>query len=85
MNLVSVVHRYRKHTIGRIENLVIATPSKWMAGMVAQSYLKEKRCEVINNGINLDLFHPTANKVRSKYGIPSEARCCYVLVIPFGD
>lgn len=74
MNLVSVVHRYRKHTIGRIENLIIATPSKWMAGMVAQSYLKDKRCEVINNGINFDLFHPTANEVRSKYGIPLEAK-----------
>lgn len=73
-NLASLVHWYRKHTIGNIKNLIIVTPSKWMASLVAKSYLKDKRCEVINNGINLNVFHPVENDVRKKYNIPQDAK-----------
>lgn len=74
INLVSWVHRYRKRTIGRISNLTVVTPSKWMASLVGQSYLKDKRCVVINNGINLDVFRPTPCGIKEKLGIPDDAK-----------
>lgn len=74
INLVNIVHNYRKRTIGNIKNLAIVTPSKWMADMVAQSYLKNRICKVINNGINLNIFHPTANIIRQKYNIPHQSK-----------
>ena len=69
LNAVGLVHEYRKRTIGRIKNLTVVTPSKWMKGLVRQSYLKDRRCEVIHNGVNLDVFHPVKSTIRERYGI----------------
>lgn len=69
INAVGIVHEYRKRTIGRIENLTIVTPSNWMKSLVQQSYLKDRRCEVIHNGINLNVFHPVESNIRERYGI----------------
>lgn len=74
INLVALVHRYRKHTIGGINNLTVVTPSRWMASLVAQSYLKDKQCVVINNGINLNVFRPRPCGVRRKMEIPDDAK-----------
>ena len=51
-------------------NLTIVTPSQWLADLVKQSFLKEYPVNVIYNGINLSVFHPTKNSFREKYGIP---------------
>ena len=67
--LVGFTQKYRKTTIGKINDLTIVTPSKWMSTLVAKSYLKNRPCFVINNGINLDMFHPVKEDVREKYGI----------------
>lgn len=69
-NLVSIMHQYRKRTIGNIQSLTIVTPSEWMKSLVAQSYLKDKKCIVINNGINQDVFHPVTSDIKKRYGIP---------------
>ena len=42
-------------------NLTIVTPSKWLAGMVKESFLKDFPVYVINNGIDLNVFKPTEN------------------------
>ena len=39
-----------------IEDLTIVTPSKWLQTQVSESFLKHKKCIVINNGIDLNLF-----------------------------
>ena len=39
-------------------NLTIVPVSEWMAGFVRQSFLRDKRIEVINNGIDLTVFCP---------------------------
>lgn len=69
INLSNWVHSYRKHTIGHIKHLTIVTPSKWMAGLVSESYLKQNRCIVINNGINHEVFKKVQSDIRSKYRI----------------
>jgi len=41
-----------------IEKMTIVTPSKWLAGLVSQSFLNRYRTVVINNGIDVDKFKP---------------------------
>lgn len=39
-------------------NITIITPSKWLADLVHQSFLRSYPVYVINNGIDLDIFRP---------------------------
>lgn len=55
-----------------IENMTIVTPSKWLAELAKESYLQGYPIEVINNGIDLDVFKPTPSNFRERYGIPAE-------------
>ena len=49
--------------------MTIVTPSKWLANLVKQSFLREYPVEVINNGIDLDIFKPTESGFREIKGI----------------
>ena len=48
-------------------DLTIVTPSKWLADLVKQSFLKEYPVEVINNGIDLETFQPIDSNFREKH------------------
>lgn len=52
-----------------VKDLTIVTPSKWLAGLVRKSFLSNYKIEVINNGIDLDIFKPTESKFRERYNI----------------
>lgn len=52
-----------------IPNLTIITPSKWLADLVKQSYLRDYPVEVVYNTINTDIFRPTSGEFRRKYGL----------------
>ena len=53
-----------------LDNLVIVTPSKWLAGLVKDSFLKEYPVRVINNGIDLTKFNPKmGSNFRSEYDL----------------
>lgn len=43
-------------------NLTIVACSKWMANLAKQSFLHDKRIEVIHNGIDLNVFKPSGSK-----------------------
>ena len=45
-----------------IPNLTIIAPSEWIKDIVKQSFLKDRRVEVINNGIDLTVFRPEKNE-----------------------
>lgn len=47
-----------------LENMVLVTPSAWLADYVRNSYLKNYPIRVIHNGIDLDVFKPVE---KSKY------------------
>lgn len=74
LNLVKVVYQYRKKYIGDIKKLTIVAPSRWMKSMVSRSYLQNKNCVVINNGINHEIFHPVVSDIREQYHIPEGRR-----------
>lgn len=42
-----------------VPRLTIVTPSKWLAGLVSQSFLAGYQTRVIPNGIDTSVFHPT--------------------------
>lgn len=46
---------------------VLVTPSQWLADQVKQSFLKDYPVKVINNGIDLSIFKPTASDFRKRY------------------
>lgn len=62
---------FKKELFNGIKDLTLVTPSKWLADLVKQSFLKDYDIKVINNGIDLNVFKPTYTiDVRSKYNIP---------------
>lgn len=54
-----VMWKLKRKWFTGVDNMTIVTPSKWLADLVKQSYLREYPVEVINNGIDLDIFKPT--------------------------
>lgn len=61
--------KVKKNLFGKMERLTIVTPSVWLKEQVKLSFLKDKRIEVINNGIDLNVFRPRKSDFRSIYGI----------------
>ncbi len=59
----------KKKIFGSVPNLTIVTPSVWLKNLVKESFLKEYDVEVINNGINLEVFKPQESELRKKYSI----------------
>lgn len=50
-----------------VKNLTIVTPSRWLADLVKQSFLKEYDVQVIPNGIDLNVFQPMPGTFREDY------------------
>lgn len=59
----------KKEIFTGVKNLTIVTPSQWLANLVKISYLRDYSVEVINNGIDLNIFKPTKNKFKEKYNL----------------
>ena len=49
-----------------IPNLTLVTPSEWLKELLKQSFLREYPVEVIPNGIDTEVFRPTASEKREK-------------------
>lgn len=56
----------KKNLFTKLKNVTIVTPSKWLANLVKESFLKEYDVKVINNGIDLDLFKFKQNDFKIK-------------------
>lgn len=50
-----------------VEDMTIVTPSQWLADLVKESFLKEYPVQVLNNGIDLNVFSPRESDFRTKY------------------
>jgi glycosyltransferase involved in cell wall biosynthesis len=53
-------------------DMQLVTPSKWLANLVKQSFLKEYPVNVINNGVDLNVFKPTKSDFRKKNNIENK-------------
>lgn len=61
---------YKMNLFTGLEKLTIVTPSVWLANHVKRSFLCDYPVKVINNGIDLTVFHPSKEvAVLHKYNI----------------
>lgn len=51
------------------ERMKLISPSRWLEGLVGQSFLKYYEVEVRHNEIDLAVFKPTPSDFRERYGI----------------
>lgn len=61
--------RWKKRWFSGLSHLTLVAPSKWLAGFIKDSYLKDYPLFVVHNGIDLNVFKPTTSDVRKTYGI----------------
>lgn len=59
--------KLKKKWFTGVQNMIIITPSHWLAGLVKESFLKEYPVKVIHNGIDLDVFQPTPSDFKQRY------------------
>ena len=57
----------KKQAFTGVQNMVLITPSKWLAELVKQSFLKDYPIEVHYNTIDLNIFKPTPSDFRERY------------------
>jgi len=62
-------YRRKKQLFTKPENMTFVTPSKWLAELVQQSFLKDYPVKVIYNGIDVSVFKPEESNIREKYGL----------------
>lgn len=62
----------KKEIFTGVKNLTLVTPSKWLAGLVKESFLKDYPVKVINNGIDLEVFKPTQSDFRQRYNLENK-------------
>lgn len=63
-----MMYRKKRAWFAGLEDLTLVTPSRWLADLVGQSFLREKPVRVINNGIDLSVFRPTPGDFRERWG-----------------
>jgi putative colanic acid biosynthesis glycosyltransferase len=52
--------------------LTIVAPSRWLASVAKESFLREYPITMINNGIDLGHFAPTPSDFRSRYSLENK-------------
>ncbi len=59
----------KRKILNSIPDMMLVTPSKWLADLVKKSFLSKYSVEVIHNGIDTSQFYPMKNDFRDFYGI----------------
>ena len=55
-----------------VENMLLITPSRWLADLVKQSFLSEYPVEVVYNQIDTTVFQPTVGDIRNQFGLENK-------------
>lgn len=59
----------KKKAFQGVKNMKLVTPSKWLADLVKESFLKEYEVNVIHNTINTAIFKPTESDFKKRYDL----------------
>lgn len=59
----------KKKAFTGVKHLTLITPSKWLADLTRDSFLKEYPVEVHYNKVDTEIFKPTSSCFREKYGL----------------
>lgn len=72
-SLLPIIHKNQEHYRKKkemflgVKNMTIVTPSKWMASLVNQSFLKDYKIEVQYNTIDKTVFKQTFSNFKERY------------------
>ena len=75
------MHRLKRKWFSGIADCTVVTPSKWLADLAEKSFLSQYPVMVINNGINLSVFHPIQSDFRKNNGLEDKI---IILGVSFG-
>ena len=64
--------RLKKKWFTGLTDMTLVTPSKWVADLVEQSFLREYPVVQIANGIDLNIFKPIKSDFRKKHALESK-------------
>ena len=66
--------KQKKKIFDDTKSIIIATPSVWLANRTKLSFLKNKRIEIIHNGIDTSVFKPciSPDDIKQQYGIKED-------------
>lgn len=67
-----VMYRLKKTWFTGVNDLMIVTPSQWLADTVRESFLGCYPVRVINNGIDLNIFKPTPSDFRERHQLDNK-------------
>ncbi|MCL2200851.1 MAG: glycosyltransferase, partial [Oscillospiraceae bacterium] len=59
----------KKALFTAVLDMVVITPSNWLAGLVKESFLSAYPLQVINNGVDLEVFKRSESDFRKKHGL----------------
>ncbi|MGB4298179.1 MAG: glycosyltransferase [Candidatus Saccharicenans sp.] len=59
----------KKALFTSVENMQIVAVSRWMESLIRESFLNKFPIRTIYNGVDTEIFKPTANDIREKYKI----------------
>lgn len=59
----------KKAAFTGVKNLTLITPSRWLAGLVKKSFLKDYPVEVRYNTVDTGVFRPTESHFRQEHGL----------------
>lgn len=62
----------KKKMFTGVKNMMLVTPSEWLAGEVKQSFMRDYPVRVINNGIDRNVFKRDENNFRVEHGIAED-------------
>ena len=62
-------YNLKKQLFTSVKNMTIVPVSRWLGEIVKESYLGCYPCNVINNGVDIQLFSPIENNLRTQLNI----------------
>ena len=62
----------KRKAFTNVKNMTLITPSKWLADLTRQSFLKEYPVEVHYNTIDTNIFKPTPSDFRERYSLQNK-------------
>ena len=61
--------RRKQRAFAGVRDLTLITPSRWLADLTRESFLREYPVEVVHNEVDKTVFRPTPSDVRGRYGL----------------
>lgn len=66
------MYKFKKKWFTYLDDVTLVTPSKWLANLTRISYLNKYPVEVINNGIDLNVFKSLKSDFRKKHHLENK-------------